>query len=227
MDSTTTRSEARSPAAAGIRRNGLQHDLEPLGRLQRVDARNQVGRPLRPEQDVLLQRVAGQTARVVYGPSLSGRNRRRRKPEPNVLAQVQLVLRLHEHQRRRPLHSRRVLALRSLHAQFAVLQLQLVPRTATYRAYTLGLNYIPDPDLLFIVTAQQRRDFPIAVPGLFPLPPLNVLGQYTYTPFLGMPPYNITGEVRARVAPTSSWTCSEPTTLISETCAGVRTSFSK
>jgi hypothetical protein len=73
--------------------------------------------------------------------------------------------------------------------------------TATYRAYTLGLNYIPDPDLLFIVTAQQRRDFPIAVPGLFPLPPLNVLGQYTYTPFLGMPPYNITGEVRARVAP--------------------------
>ena len=73
--------------------------------------------------------------------------------------------------------------------------------TATYRAYTLGLNYIPDPDLLFIVTAQQRRDFPIAVPGLFPLPPLNVLGQYTYTPFLGMPPYNITGEVRARFAP--------------------------
>ncbi len=73
--------------------------------------------------------------------------------------------------------------------------------TATYRAYTLGLNYVPDPDLLFVVTAQQRRDFPIAVPGLFPLPPLNVLGQYTYTPFLGMPPYNITGEVRARVAP--------------------------
>ena len=39
---------------------------------------------------------------------------------------------------------------------------------ATYRAYTLGLNYVPDPDLSFIVTAQQRRDFPIAVPGLFP-----------------------------------------------------------
>ena len=73
--------------------------------------------------------------------------------------------------------------------------------TATYRAYTLGLNYVPDPDLSFIVTAQQRRDFPIAVPGLFPLPPLNVLGQYTYTPFLGMPPYSITGEVRTRVAP--------------------------
>jgi len=72
---------------------------------------------------------------------------------------------------------------------------------STLRTASLQMVYSANPNLVLSVLARKHDDFPIAVPGLFSPPPLNVLGQYTYTNFLGQPPYDITGDVRARLLP--------------------------
>ncbi len=72
---------------------------------------------------------------------------------------------------------------------------------STLRTTTLGANFDPDPDFTFALTARKHNDFPLPYPDLFPLPLFNVLGQYISTSFLGQPPYDVTGDLRVRVAP--------------------------
>ncbi len=72
---------------------------------------------------------------------------------------------------------------------------------STLRTAALQMVYSATPNFVVSVLARKHNDFPIAVPGLFTAPPLNVLGQYTYTSYLGQPPYDITGDVRARLLP--------------------------
>lgn len=71
---------------------------------------------------------------------------------------------------------------------------------ATQRTLSLQVNYIPTPDFVAWLRVQHHRDFPIPVPGLFPQPPTNVLGQYEYANYLGTPPYDITGNVFFRIS---------------------------
>ncbi len=71
----------------------------------------------------------------------------------------------------------------------------------TLRSVTLGTTYSASPNLVTNVIMAHHDDFPAAFPGLFSPPPLNALGQYTYTNYLGQPPWQLTGEVRARVLP--------------------------
>jgi hypothetical protein len=71
---------------------------------------------------------------------------------------------------------------------------------STLRTSTLGINFVSNPDFVAIVTARKHDDFPIPYPDLFPLPPTNVLGQYIYSSYLGQAPYDVTPEVRARLA---------------------------
>lgn len=70
---------------------------------------------------------------------------------------------------------------------------------ATLRTTTLQVAYSANPNFLATVALRQHRDFPVPAPGLFSSPPTNVLGQYLYSSFLGQPPYDISGEVRALV----------------------------
>jgi hypothetical protein len=71
----------------------------------------------------------------------------------------------------------------------------------TLRTATLGTTYSASPNLVTSLIVAHHDDFPAAFPGLFQAPPLNALGQYTYDNYLGQPPWQITGEVRARVLP--------------------------
>ncbi|HEY8321343.1 MAG TPA: hypothetical protein VIG46_06080 [Candidatus Baltobacteraceae bacterium] len=71
--------------------------------------------------------------------------------------------------------------------------------SSTQRTLALGINFTPNPDFVFNVLARKHTDFPIAVPGLFSLPPVNVLGAFTSNSFLGEPPYDVTGDLRMRV----------------------------
>ncbi len=72
---------------------------------------------------------------------------------------------------------------------------------ATFRTLALGANYLPSPEFNFTLLFRKHNDFPQPYPGLFPLPPTNVFGQYTYGTYLGQPPYDITPDLRVRVAP--------------------------
>jgi len=72
---------------------------------------------------------------------------------------------------------------------------------ATQRATTLGTTYSASPNLVTTLTFAHHDDFPAAYPGLFSPPPLNAIGQYTYTNYLGQPPWQLTAEVRARIEP--------------------------
>ncbi|HTV93823.1 MAG TPA: hypothetical protein VMG98_13995 [Verrucomicrobiae bacterium] len=72
---------------------------------------------------------------------------------------------------------------------------------ATLRTATLGTTYSASPNLVTTVTFAHHQDFPAAYPGLFSPPPTNAIGQYTYTNYLGQPPWQLTGEVRMRIAP--------------------------
>ncbi len=72
---------------------------------------------------------------------------------------------------------------------------------ATLRTATLATTYSASTNLVTTIAFSQHRDFPAAYPGLFAPPPLNAIGQYTYTDYLGQPPWQLSGEVRARVAP--------------------------
>ena len=51
------------------------------------------------------------------------------------------------------------------------------------------------------VLARHHDDFPIPVPNIFPLPATNVLGQPLYSNYLGQPPNDLTGDVRAKILP--------------------------
>jgi hypothetical protein len=72
---------------------------------------------------------------------------------------------------------------------------------ATLRTAALGTTYSASPNLVTTVTFVHHQDFPAAFPGLFSPPPTNAIGQYTYTNYLGQPPWQLTGEVRTRIAP--------------------------
>lgn len=72
---------------------------------------------------------------------------------------------------------------------------------ATLRTATLGTVYSASPNLVTSLTYNHHQDFPIPYPGLFTEPPLNNLGEQQYQNYLGQPPNNITGEVRALVLP--------------------------
>ena len=73
---------------------------------------------------------------------------------------------------------------------------------ATLRTFSLGSTYTPTPYFSATVLARKHRDFPIAEPGEFPQPPVNVLGQPVYGNILGQPPYDVTGTVHVRLTPT-------------------------
>jgi hypothetical protein len=71
----------------------------------------------------------------------------------------------------------------------------------TLRTTTLGNTYSASPNLVTTLTVAHHQDFPAAYPGLFAEPPLNALGQYEYTNYLGSPPWQIGAEVRTRIMP--------------------------
>jgi hypothetical protein len=72
---------------------------------------------------------------------------------------------------------------------------------STLRTDSLGLNYAPRPEFNLSVLFRHHDDFPIPVPGLFPQPMNNVLGQPIYSSYLGQPPNDITADVRTRILP--------------------------
>jgi hypothetical protein len=72
---------------------------------------------------------------------------------------------------------------------------------ATLRTLSLNVNYAPQPDFNASILMRHHDDFPIPVPGLFPQPTLNVLGQPLYSFYLGQPPNDITGDVRFKLLP--------------------------
>jgi hypothetical protein len=69
---------------------------------------------------------------------------------------------------------------------------------STLRQTTLGITYSASPNLVTNIVAAHHDDFPAAYPNLFSPPPLR---QYEYTNYLGQPPWQLTGEVRARILP--------------------------
>ncbi|HEY8313227.1 MAG TPA: hypothetical protein VIG51_03555 [Candidatus Baltobacteraceae bacterium] len=72
---------------------------------------------------------------------------------------------------------------------------------ATLRTLSLGVLYTNRADFSASLVAEKHTDFPAPVPGLFPLPPTNVLGQYQYSAYFGKPPYDLTADVRFRLDP--------------------------
>ncbi len=72
---------------------------------------------------------------------------------------------------------------------------------ATQRILTFATNYTPSPEFLMSLTFQHHDDFPYPTPGLFPLPPLNPLGQFIYANWLGQPPNQFTPELHVKVLP--------------------------
>ncbi|HEY9086194.1 MAG TPA: hypothetical protein VIN40_09730 [Candidatus Tyrphobacter sp.] len=72
---------------------------------------------------------------------------------------------------------------------------------ATQRTFSFATNYTPSPEFTLSLLYRHHDDFPEPVPGLFPLPHLNPLGQYIYPSFLGQPPNDLTGDLHVRLAP--------------------------
>jgi hypothetical protein len=72
---------------------------------------------------------------------------------------------------------------------------------ATQRTTALGTTYSASPNLVATVVFLNHNDFPAPYPGLFAPPPTNAIGQYTYTNYLGQPPWQLSGELRVRVLP--------------------------
>ncbi|MGZ3531580.1 MAG: hypothetical protein ACXWNK_10720 [Vulcanimicrobiaceae bacterium] len=73
--------------------------------------------------------------------------------------------------------------------------------SATLRTLSLGVLYSNRADFSASMIFEKHTDFPEPVPGLFPLPPTNVLGQYQYATYLGKPPYDVSADVRFRLDP--------------------------
>lgn len=72
---------------------------------------------------------------------------------------------------------------------------------STMRTTSLGINVVPTPEFNFSLLVRHHVDFPIPVPGVFGLPPNNILGQPLYSWFLGQPPYDMTADVRFQILP--------------------------
>jgi hypothetical protein len=71
---------------------------------------------------------------------------------------------------------------------------------ATLRTLSLDVAYTNSGNFTASILARQHRDFPAAIPGLFPTPITNVLGQEIQpASYPGEPPYDISADVRARV----------------------------
>lgn len=72
---------------------------------------------------------------------------------------------------------------------------------STLRITTLGVTYSASPNLVTSLVGTHHDDFPAASPNIFTQPPLNAIGQYEYSNYLGWPPWSLSGEVRARLLP--------------------------
>ncbi|MBV9027737.1 MAG: hypothetical protein JO311_03920 [Candidatus Eremiobacteraeota bacterium] len=72
---------------------------------------------------------------------------------------------------------------------------------STLRTTSLGMNFTPTPEFNFSLLVRHHDDFPIPVPGVFGLPPNNILGQPLYSWFLGQPPYDASFDVRLKILP--------------------------
>jgi hypothetical protein len=70
---------------------------------------------------------------------------------------------------------------------------------STQRTTSLGINDAPTPEFNFSLLLRHHTDFPVPVPGVFGLPPNNIIGQPLYTSYLGQAPYDATGEVRFKI----------------------------
>jgi hypothetical protein len=70
---------------------------------------------------------------------------------------------------------------------------------STQRTTSLGINDAPNPEFNFSLLLRHHVDYPVPVPGLFGLPPNNIIGQPLYTSYLGQAPYDATGEVRFKI----------------------------
>ena len=70
---------------------------------------------------------------------------------------------------------------------------------STQRTTSLGINDAPTPEFNLSFLVRHHVDFPIPVPGVFGLPPNNIIGQPLYTSYLGQAPYDATGEVRFKI----------------------------
>ena len=70
---------------------------------------------------------------------------------------------------------------------------------ATFRTLSLDVNYTNNGNFSASLLARKHDDFPRPYPGLFAIPPLNILGQQQLSTFLGEPPYDVTADVRARL----------------------------
>jgi hypothetical protein len=70
---------------------------------------------------------------------------------------------------------------------------------STQRIATIAANFVPSPEFTLSLTFSHHDDFPYATPGLFPLPPLNPLGQFLYANWLGEPPNQFTPEVHVKL----------------------------
>lgn len=70
---------------------------------------------------------------------------------------------------------------------------------STLRTTSLGINDAPTPEFNFSLLVRHHDDYPVPVPGLFGLPPNNIIGQPLYTSYLGQAPYDATGEVRLKI----------------------------
>ncbi len=72
---------------------------------------------------------------------------------------------------------------------------------STLRTTSLAINYVPRPEFNASLLVRHHTDFPIPVPGLFAIPPNNVIGQPLYPWYLGQAPYDATADVRAKIMP--------------------------
>jgi hypothetical protein len=72
---------------------------------------------------------------------------------------------------------------------------------ATQRTFLFGANYVPSPEFTVSLLYEHHDDFPAPTPGVFPLPPLNVLGQFIYPNYLGQPPNGLSADVHFQVLP--------------------------
>jgi hypothetical protein len=75
---------------------------------------------------------------------------------------------------------------------------------ATFRTTTLDLNYSNSGNFTTSLMLRKHDDFPKPFPGLFTVPPLNVIGQQQVPYYVGEAPYDITADVRARINPFTS-----------------------
>jgi hypothetical protein len=72
---------------------------------------------------------------------------------------------------------------------------------STMRTSSISISDVPNPEFNFSLLVRHHVDFPIPVPGVFGLPPNNILGQPLYTSYLGQAPYDATGDVRFQLLP--------------------------